>query len=145
MWQVLSFTGRFDKKCLVGLPEPQASERRPSSRERWSTLRAVQARGRVRLAHRYARLRDEIRAGARAAGASLTPAQLELLALLDDGTLVRQANHLTICAGHGRLRRADGSAVDIGGSTGGYARSVLDDWQPPDLTEFQRGEASDAS
>ena len=30
----------------------------------------------------------------------------------------------------------DDSFVDIGGSTGGFVRTVLDDWGPPDLSDF---------
>ena len=58
------------------------------------------------------------------------------MALYDDGTLLAEANRLTLISGNGRLRRTDGSFVDIGGSTGGYTRSVLDDWQAPDVAEF---------
>ena len=32
--------------------------------------------------------------------------------------------------------RAARSFVDIGGSTGGFVRIVLDDWKPPDLAAF---------
>ena len=35
------------------------------------------------------------------------------------------------------MRRSDGSFVDIGGSTGGYARTVLYDWEPPNVTDFE--------
>ena len=53
------------------------------------------------------------------------------------GELRRQANKLTKISGHGRLLREDLSYVDIGGSTGGFVRTVLDDWEPPDLGEFE--------
>ena len=59
------------------------------------------------------------------------------MALYDDGTLLAEANRLTRISGNGRLRRSDGSFLDIGGSTGGYARTVLYDWQVPDVTEFE--------
>ena len=39
-------------------------------------------------------------------------------------------------SGHGRLKKEDDSFVDIGGSTGGFVRTVLGDWEPPDLAEF---------
>ena len=67
-------------------------------------------------------------------GIALSRQQQELLALYDNGTLLAEANRLTRISGNGRLRRSDGSFVDIGGSTGGYARTVLYDWQAPDLT-----------
>ena len=48
-----------------------------------------------------------------------------------------QANKLTMISGHGRLKQEDDSFVDIGGSTGGFVRTVLDDWEPPDLVDFE--------
>ena len=57
--------------------------------------------------------------------------------LYDAGTLLADANRLTRISGNGRLRRSDGSFIDIGGSTGGYTRTALYDCQAPDLTEFE--------
>ena len=57
--------------------------------------------------------------------------------LYDDETLLEEANKLTRISGNGRLRRSDGSFIDIGGSTGSYGRTVLYDWEPPDVTEFE--------
>ena len=42
-----------------------------------------------------------------------------------------------MASGHDRLKKEDRSFVDIGGSTGGFVRTVLDDWEPPDLAEFE--------
>ena len=39
--------------------------------------------------------------------------------------------------GHGRLKNEDESWVDIGGGTGGFVRTVLDDWEPPDLADLE--------
>ena len=65
--------------------------------------------------------------------------------LYDNGTLLAEANRLTQISGNGRLRRSDGSFIDIGGSTGGYTRAVLYDWEPPDVTEFEPNEPGDVS
>ena len=43
---------------------------------------------------------------------------------------------ITMISGRGRLKKEDHSFVDIGGSTGGFVRTVLDDWEPPDLADF---------
>ena len=67
------------------------------------------------------------------------------MALYDDGTLLAEANRLTRISGNGRLRRSDGSFVDIGGSTGGYTRTVLYDWEAPDVTEFEPVDPGDVS
>ena len=98
----------------------------------------MEARAKRRLALRYARLREKIRRGKCAPGTALSRKQQDLLALYDALTLLDEANRLTRISGNGRLRRSDGSFVDIGGSTGGYARTVLYDWQAPDVTEFER-------
>ena len=64
---------------------------------------------------------------------SLNPEQLRILKEYQSGMLRRQANKLTIISGHGRLKNADGSFVDIGGNTGGFVRTVVDFWEPPDI------------
>ena len=61
--------------------------------------------------------------------------QLELVKKLQNGTLEQEAARLTKISGHGRFKRADGSFVDIGGSTGGFTRAVLYNWTPPNLDE----------
>ena len=38
--------------------------------------------------------------------------------------------------GHGRLENAAGDYMDIGGSTGGGSRRIIDGWQPPDWRQF---------
>ena len=35
------------------------------------------------------------------------------------------------------MRRENGDFVDIGGSTGGYTRTAVYDWHPPDVTDFR--------
>ena len=57
--------------------------------------------------------------------------------------LLNDANRLTLSSGNGRLRRSDGSFIDIGGSTGGYTRTLLYDWEPPDVTELEVVEPGD--
>ena len=66
----------------------------------------------------------------------LTPSQDMLMSAYRDGSLQERSNKLTIESGHGRLKRHNGSYVDIGGSSGGFVRYVLDDWRPPDVSDF---------
>ena len=68
MWQLLSFKGKFDPAFFV-----------------------LEARAKRRLAISYARLRDKIRNGQCAQGTALTRKQQYLLALYDNGTLLRDA------------------------------------------------------
>ena len=143
MWQILSFTGNFDPVYLAELPPPppQAGELTESQRQR--NRLAVEARAKLRLARKYERLRDKLRSGKGAPVPALKRHQEDLLKLYDNGTLLADANRLTHSSGNGRLRRSDESFVDIGGSTGGYARTVLYDWEPPDVTEFEVVEPGD--
>ena len=62
--------------------------------------------------------------------------QLEILKQYKSGLLLQEANGRTLISGHGRLKRSDDTFEDIGGSTGGFVRTVLDDWRPPDLKDF---------
>ena len=61
----------------------------------------------------------------------LTRNQLALLQKFDSGFLLEEANRLTKLAGHGRLHKSPTEWIDIGASTGGFVRIVLDDWAPP--------------
>ena len=63
----------------------------------------------------------------------LNAEQMAVLAEYRSDELRKRANELTHRSGNGRLKREDESFVDIGGSTGGFVRTVLDDWVPPDL------------
>ena len=145
MWHVLSFTGRFSPQFFraPALPPPPPGEL--ADEQRHNNKLALEARAKLRHAKRYCHLRDMIRRGRPRENISLTQKQEELLALYDDGTLLTEANRLTRISGNGRLRRSDGSFVDIGGSTGGYTMTLLYDWQPPDLTEFERVDPGDMS
>ena len=87
----------------------------------------VEARAKVRLARKYEHLKKK---------QWLYPDQMELVKKLQNGTLEEEASRLTKISGHGRFKRADGSFVDIGGSTGGFTRAVLTDWRPPNLDDF---------
>ena len=137
MWTLLSFTGRFDCDFFASLqPKPIRGPGESTDEQKAKNKEATEARSKYRLANKYARLRHRIRSGRAQEGERLGTKQLELLSLLDDGTLLAEANRLTRLSGHGRLRRSDRYFVDLGGSTGGYVRVVLNDWAPPDLEDF---------
>jgi len=136
MWHVLSFTGRFDPDFFDSLPAPAPQAGEQTETQRLNNKLAVEARAKHRQAMKYARQREKLLAGGVPQPAALTRRQRDLLALYDAGTLLAEANRLTRISGNGRLRRSDGSFVDIGGSAGGYTRIVLYDWEPPDVTDF---------
>ena len=59
--------------------------------------------------------------------------------LLEDfrsGRLMRELNERKVAWGHGRLRDEAGGHMDIGGSTGGGSRRLIDGWVQPNWREF---------
>ena len=123
MFRLLSFSGRWDPSFFATEPVPTGEQ---TEEQRRATCAAVEARAKVRLARKYGHLKRR---------QSLYPDQLELVSKLHDGTLEKEAARLTKASGHGRFKRADGSFVDIGGSTGGFTRAVLYNWTPPILDD----------
>ena len=122
MFHLLSFSGRWDPSFFAREPVPDVQ----TEEQKRATAAAVEARAKVRLAKKYDHLKSKKR---------LNPDQLELVSKLHDGTLEEEAARLTKISGHGRLKRKDGTYVDIGGSTGGFTRAVLYNWTPPNLDD----------
>ena len=135
MWTLLSFTGRSDvdflkkviEKAGDKVPTPMPGERTEEQKQKVHA--AVCARGRLRRGAMLARLQES--------GVRLRASQLLALQQYESGELRQRANDLTLISGHVRLKREDNTFVDIGGSTGGYVRVVMDDWEPPDIEEFE--------
>ena len=126
MFHVLSFCGRWDARFFEKEPEPQKTGP-DAERQKLATRAAVQARANVRLARKYDRLARNTR------GHRLTKDQESLVKRLKDGSLEREAKTLTLKSGHGQFKRNDGTFINIGGSTGGFTRAVLYNWEPPNL------------
>ena len=137
MWTLLSFTGRFSPKFFATLKvDPRSNPGERSLEEKQRTREAVEARDKHRLARKYDRKRSRIAEGEAADHEELTSKQLALLELFDSGFLLQEANRLTKLAGHGRIHKSQREWMDIGGSTGGFVRTVLEDWAPPDLSDM---------
>ena len=144
MWTLLSFMGCFDVAFLeaaiaIGAEKPHLRMPGERTEQQKKQVRDAQmARARLRRGNMLEVMQQELSKGYRR-----RPLNAEQQRVLEDyrsGELRRQANNLTFTSGHGRVKRMDDSFVDIGGSTGGFVRTVLDDWEPPDLAEFA-GEA----
>ena len=58
---------------------------------------------------------------------------------LQDGSLLRRRNDAVAAYGHGTLRREDGASIEIGGSTQGVTRFLLDGCVEPDVDSFLDG------
>ena len=135
MWDIISFSGKLDAEFLEQGLSTQATASADASQ---LGDEDNVPKERTRLAHKA---REDLRwaehlARAKAAGRKrFTRQDQYFLAELANGNLLRKANDATRASGHGRLRKSDGTYEDIGGSTGGLTRTVLDNWKPPDLED----------
>ena len=68
-----------------------------------------------------------------------TKKQWDLLDKWDSGQLLAERNDAILALGHGRLQNALGQKLDIGGSTGGGCRRIVDEWLPEDPYVFLEG------
>ena len=141
MWTLLSFTGSFDPDFFATLkvhPESRPGQR--TQQQKKAVRDAVQARDKYRLAQKHdrtrARIYEALQTDSKHPEDLLSKKAVALLRDLDNGKLLHEANTLTRLSGHGRLRKSNGEFIDIGGSTGGFVRTVLDDWEPPDFNDF---------
>ena len=107
----------------------------------------AEATARYNEGRRLARHRDELQRRGASQPAShgqevqtFTRRQLEVLERWDSGELRNNRNSAIVALGHGRLRTARGDYLDIGGSTGGGSRRIIDGWQPPDWRHFLQDE-----
>ena len=147
MWTLLSFTGRFDVAFLEdaiarGAKGPPTMPGERTEQQKQKVRDAQMCRARLRRGAMLERLWERLSQGNEAKGKGkrrarpLNREQLQVLEKYQRDELRLQANELTMISGHGRLKNEDHSFVDIGGSTGGFVRTVLDDWEPPDLADF---------
>jgi hypothetical protein len=156
IWEILAFTGRFDADILrqavcsseqEGHAEEEAQDEDQQQRRRLLHAKA-EARARYNEGRRLAGQRDAHRdrlrgasqpareAGSSESAPSVTSWQWYMLQRWDSGELLRKYNNAIAALGHGRLRSAHGALLDIGGSTGGESRRLIDGWVPPDWREF---------
>ena len=152
IWEVLAFSGRFDvdmlRQALHAEPSDETAEppaHDPESQEQRRRLHhdKAEAKARYNEGQRLARHRDKLRCGGASQPASrgqevetFTHKQLEVLQQWDSGELLSNRNRSIVALGHGRLRTARGDYLDIGGSTGGGSRRIIDGWKPPDWRQF---------
>ena len=118
MFHLLSFTGRWDPRFFEDTPVSDQG-RQPTEEQKQVTRAAAKARSQLKRAEKYAHC------------IPLYPVQAQLVTELHDGTLEAEATRLTLLSGHGQLKRQDGTFLNIGGSTGGWTRAAMYDWEAP--------------
>jgi hypothetical protein len=152
IWEVLAFSGRFDVDMLTQAlhaepSEPPAHDEVMKEERRRLHHDKAEAISRYNEGERLARYRQELLRGGATQPAdqgqevpTLTRKQLDVLRKWDSGELRVNRNQAIVALGHGRLRTAGGDYLDIGGSTGGGSRRIIDSWQPPDWRDFLQDE-----
>ena len=149
-------TGRFDVDILrealrSGEQDRDAEEDVDVAADQDQRLRLshakAEARARYNEGRRLARQRDAHRnLGRGASQPAFSSWQKKLLQQWDSSELRQELNKAVSAWGHGRLRSAHGRHLDIGGSTGGESRRIIDGWVPPDWREFlSHSDASDTA
>ena len=148
IWEVLAFSGRFDVEMLVQAlyNQPSGETAEPADRDQVSDEQRrrlhhdkAEAIARYNEGNRLAKLREASLREAALHGtevAKLSRWQKDVLRKWDSGELRDNRNQAVLALGHGRLENARGDYLDMGGSTGGGSRRIIDSWQPPCWREF---------
>ena len=148
IWEVLTFSGCFDVHMLQQIlhkePSDETDTRNTRSQAEKRRLHhdKAEAVACYNEGHRLVRYREDLqRRGA--AQPAFTRRQFDLLQKWESGELRTKRNEAVAALGHGRLRNRRGDCLDIGGSTGGESRRVLDSWKPPDYQQFLADDLAD--
>ena len=156
IWETLAFTGRFEADMLREALRSSKQdgdveeETQDADQQHWRRLLRAKAEARARYnesrrlvgqrdAHRKRLLGASQRAreaGSSERAPSLTSRQRNLLQRWDSGELRRELNEAVAACGHRPLGSRQGEHLDIGDSTGGGSRRLVDGWVPPDWREF---------
>ena len=123
MWQVLSFSGKFDPNFFDNLEDPGPPPDEAIRDQRHWTSRASKTRKRWRQGMNAASQGRAI----------LTRKQQHLVELYENGELLEEANQLTLRSGNGTLHRIDGEKFMIGPH--GFTKRVL---YKPDEREVEK-------
>ena len=140
MAELIIYAGRFDPEFLSRAHDEQvrsaASQPGPDPD---AQARLKRAAAQAKLDYRKTCiLRRNLDRG-HVEESDLTWWERENLRKLQDGSLLRLTNEAVAAFGHGTLRRVDGEKIEIGGSTGGVTRFLLDGTAEPDLASFLAG------
>ena len=101
--------------------------------------RKIEARARYKEACRLKQRVDDCSKSGRDASQlaqGFSSHQQRLLERLESGELLWRMNSAVGKWGHGRLETPDGHCVEIGGSTGGLTRELVDEWKPPSFLDL---------
>ena len=126
LWELVSFTGKFSVEFLTRVTNVVASQPDVVASQQELKANAVKCRADLRWAGSLDKKRQS-------GFSKFTHYEMKVLSDFDSDKLRKQANEATKASGHGRLKNADGTFIDIGAETGGLTRTILDNWVPPDF------------
>ena len=136
MAELIIYAGRFDAEFLNkaheahdrnGASQPAAGPAVQQQLKRAAATAKLEYRKTCMLRRRLDRGEVELR--------HLASWEQQNLQMLEDGSLLSRTNHAVAAYGHGTLRHGD-ETVEIGGSTGGVTRFLLDGYAEPDVATF---------
>ena len=144
IWELLAYTGCFHVDYL------RLALERTATHDHDEEAAALTAKKRRDLRHEKAEAKAALQEGAclarrrelesqrRAYEPSVifSKAQSDILDNWGKGILRENLNKVITELGHGRLQSNTGEFLDIGGSTGGGSRRIIDGWTPPDWRQF---------
>ena len=139
MAELIIYTGCFDPEFLRQAHE--AAENSRASQPAGGPTVNLQLKRAAAMAKMEYRttciLRRRLDAG-KVEERDLSEWQRENLNNLENGSLLERTNKAVAAYGHGTLRHGD-EIMEIGGSTGGFTRCLLDGYDEPDVERFLAG------
>ena len=136
MAELIMYTGRYDPEFLAnahankhrsGASQPAAQKEEQQRLKRKAATAKLTYRRTCMLRRRL----DE----GKIMSSELDWWEKQQLEMLENGSLLRRTNEAIAEFGHGTLRCGD-DILEIGGSTGGATRYLLDGYAEPDLETF---------
>ena len=138
MAELIIYAGRFDPEFLSRAHEAQYTSRasqpaaQPAVQQQLKRAAAT-AKLNYRMTCMLRRRLDQGKVEKR----ELTWWDRENLRKLQDGSLLRRTNNAVAAFSHGTLKQGD-ERLEIGGSTGGITRCLLDGYAEPDVATLAR-------
>jgi len=134
--EIIVFTGSINLEVLQraagGASQPARETRRPPTEQQTRKRAALEAKCQYKLGESLAR-----RISARRIRVDeLNQRDSDLLKDFRSGVLLERLNLAVVQHGHGTLRQVGGRTLQIGGSSGGMTRSLLDGWEVPNVASF---------
>ena len=136
MAELIIYAGRFDPDFLRRAHEERSGAGQPAGNHE-EQQRLKRAAAEAKLEYRNTCLLRRRLDNKQVEFRHIASWEQHNLHMLENGSLLDRTNEAILAYGHGMLRSADGNdTLEIGGSTGGMSRYLLDGYEEPDLATF---------